>query len=269
MEVAALFHAAGCGAEVEKLVEGARGKHKVDVYVTFDKYGIKCSWIVECKFWNSNVPKEKVMALGAILADVGADRGLIISRKGFQSGAIRAAQRTNITLTSLEDLQLYISDKAEELEQLHQRLAELEDQRDASQEQLGEYRCPDCGSDLVTRVPIWYDERNEGLVETFGCGYETGGHNDRPCPFGPDFPSLDEYDLTMFNEESEPHWKYQCFAAPKTKKAKRVRLDIGHGETPDEARDAVIEHYRYLTTPPGQEFRGKLRSRSGYPKPIE
>jgi hypothetical protein len=256
-EAASLFHAASCGAKVDMQIEGARGKHKVDVYVTFDKYGIKCSWIIECKFWNRNVTKEKVMVLIEIVSDCGADKGVIISRKGFQSGAIRAAQKTNITLTSLEDLKLYISDETDKLEELQQRLAEVEDRLGDTEEELAEYRCPQCGSVLVSRV----DD-----AEMFECGYETGG---RPCPFGPDFPSLNDYDLTLFNLGSEPHRKYQCFAAPKTEEARRVMLDIGSGQTPDEARDAVIEHYRYLTTPPGQEFRGKWRSRSGYPKPAD
>jgi hypothetical protein len=44
------------------------------------------------------------MVLKSIVDDVGADRGVIISKTGFQSGAIRATAYTNITLTSLEDL---------------------------------------------------------------------------------------------------------------------------------------------------------------------
>ena len=121
---------------------------------------------------------------------------------------------------------------------------------------------------MESREPIWYDEDNGGIVETFTCGYQTGGlHGDRPCPFGPDFPPLTEYELTIFGNEAESVWKYECFAAPKTERARHVRLDIGYGQSADEAREAVIEHYRYLTTPPGQEFRGKWRSRSGYSAP--
>jgi hypothetical protein len=43
-----------------------------------------------------------VMALKEIVGDCGADRGLIVSTRGFQSGAIRAATKSNITLTSIE-----------------------------------------------------------------------------------------------------------------------------------------------------------------------
>ncbi len=115
-ETAEVFTAAGCGAEIEKTVEGVRGKHDVDVYVTFKKYGIGCTWIIECKFWNSNVPKEKVAALQSIVSDLGADRGVIISKEGFQSGAIRLAQNSNITLASLDDLKDYLKEEVEQRE---------------------------------------------------------------------------------------------------------------------------------------------------------
>lgn len=108
---AELFRSLGCSAEVDKLVVGARAKHKIDVWVVFSRFGFQNKWAIECKHWNSNVPKEKVLALRSIVEDVGADRGFIISKSGFQSGAIRAAAYTNITLTSIEDLKQIVSGK--------------------------------------------------------------------------------------------------------------------------------------------------------------
>ncbi len=105
-EVAAFFRGQGCHAEVEKKIQGVRSKHEIDVYVTFLRSGIECTWIVECKLWKSRVPKEKVMALKSIIDDVGADRGLLISEVGFQSGALDSVRDTNITLiTSLKDFE--------------------------------------------------------------------------------------------------------------------------------------------------------------------
>lgn len=103
-QTADVFIKAGCKAKIEAVVKGVRGKHKIDVLVTFEQYGISCSWVIECKCWNKNVPKEKVLALQAIVDDIGADRGVLISKTGFQSGAIRTAYKSNITLASLEDL---------------------------------------------------------------------------------------------------------------------------------------------------------------------
>ena len=103
-EVAEFFRALGCDAQVEAIVTGARGVHEIDVWVQFKKFGLQVKWAVECKAWNTNVPKEKVLALQTMVNDIGADRGFLISTTGFQSGAIRASERTNITLTNLEDL---------------------------------------------------------------------------------------------------------------------------------------------------------------------
>lgn len=99
-----VFRSLGCNAQVDFRVKGVRATHAVDVYATFTRSGIRCSWVIECKLWNSRVTKEKVLALKSIIDDVGADRGIIVSEEGFQSGAQDAAQGTNITLvTSLEE----------------------------------------------------------------------------------------------------------------------------------------------------------------------
>lgn len=104
-QAAAFFRNLGFEATVDCKVEGVRGTHNVDVLVEGSLHGIPVKWIIECKAWTSNVPKEKAMALLAIVQDAGADRGFLLSEKGFQSGAIRASRKTNLTLTSLADLE--------------------------------------------------------------------------------------------------------------------------------------------------------------------
>ncbi|MDR6426716.1 hypothetical protein J2738_002854 [Variovorax paradoxus] len=103
-QAAQFFTSIGLDAEIEFELQGARGTHVIDVFATGNYGGIPFKWVVECKAWKSNIPKEKVMALAAIVQDVGADRGFLLSEVGFQSGALRAARSSNITLTSLEDL---------------------------------------------------------------------------------------------------------------------------------------------------------------------
>lgn len=104
LKTAEYFKKLGLNALVEHKVEGIRGVHEIDVYVEGKIYGLPFIWIVECKAWKSNVPKEKVLTLSSIILDIGADKGFLLSEKGFQSGAIRLAEKTNITLSSLEDL---------------------------------------------------------------------------------------------------------------------------------------------------------------------
>lgn len=103
-QAATFFHSLGLSADVEADIEGARGKHKIDVWVTGKLRAFDVRWVIECKDWKSNVPKEKFLTLQMIVQDVGADRGFLLSETGFQAGAIRCAQNTNITLASLEDL---------------------------------------------------------------------------------------------------------------------------------------------------------------------
>lgn len=120
-EAAVFFRSLGCEATVDAFVQGIRTGHNVDVWVSFDRFGLKIAWIVECKFWNRAVGKEKVMALKSIVDDIGADRGVILSERGFQSGATRAATKTNVMLTSLIDLR-----RTAESEMLSLLIARLE-----------------------------------------------------------------------------------------------------------------------------------------------
>lgn len=103
-DIADLFRNLGCKADVDQSVKGARGTHKIDVWVTFSRYGMHIGWAVECKCWKNRIPKEKVMALKSIVEDIGADRGVLMSEIGFQSGAVKASAKTNVTLTSLANL---------------------------------------------------------------------------------------------------------------------------------------------------------------------
>ena len=103
-ETAEFFRSLGCDAQVEAKIIGARAEHKIDVWVRFTKFGLETKWVIECKDWNSGIPKEKVLALKSIVEDVGADRGILISAAGFQSGAVRACENTNITLTDLDGM---------------------------------------------------------------------------------------------------------------------------------------------------------------------
>lgn len=82
-----------------------RGQVKVDVLADDTIDGIAQRIICECKNWGTNVPQEKVHAFRTVILETGANRGYIISRKGFQSGAIAAAKSTNVELVTFEQFQ--------------------------------------------------------------------------------------------------------------------------------------------------------------------
>jgi hypothetical protein len=103
-QTADFFHWLGYQATPDQKLTGARGEHRIDVAVRFSKHEFSCLWIVECKLWARNVPKEKVLTFQSIVEDVGADKGIMLSEKGFQSGCFTCASSTNILLSSLSEL---------------------------------------------------------------------------------------------------------------------------------------------------------------------
>lgn len=100
-EAAAFFISLGLDASTDVKIQGARTTHDVDVLVKSHHIGFDITWLIECKCWKTRVSKLHVLALREIVADVGADRGILLSETGFQSGAIEAASLTNVQVTSL------------------------------------------------------------------------------------------------------------------------------------------------------------------------
>lgn len=103
-EVALFFRSLGLTAETDVTVEGARTNHDVDVVVRSKHAGFEITWIVECKYWKTPISKIHVLGLRQIVTDIGADRGILLAESDFQSGAVEAANLTNIQLTSLGNL---------------------------------------------------------------------------------------------------------------------------------------------------------------------
>jgi restriction system protein len=99
-DVATFFRELGFQAETDVSLQGARTKHDVDVAVRSHLAGFPLLWVIECKFWNTAVPKLHVLGLRQIVTDVGADRGIVLCESGFQKGAIEAATRTDVHLLS-------------------------------------------------------------------------------------------------------------------------------------------------------------------------
>lgn len=103
-KTADFFRSLDLEAETNITVQGVRTKHDIDVLVKFSHVGFEVKWIVECKHWDSKVSKLHVLALREIVSDTGADRGILLAENGFQSGAIEAANLTNVQVTTLENV---------------------------------------------------------------------------------------------------------------------------------------------------------------------
>ncbi len=103
-KIAEHLRSLGVQAVTNKTVKGVRTEHDIDIYATSKYLGTNIKWVIEAKYWNTKIPKEKVLALRSIVDDIGADKGFIISQVGFQSGAIEATENTNIQLYTFEEL---------------------------------------------------------------------------------------------------------------------------------------------------------------------
>src|ERR1051326_5174857 len=78
-------------AESEKSVALAgRGKKQIDVFVNDLLASYNRTYLIECKYWDVNVPQEVVHAFKTVMEETGANTGFIVSKKGFQPGAYEA-----------------------------------------------------------------------------------------------------------------------------------------------------------------------------------
>ena len=85
-------------------LEGRSGcKHQIDVYWEYEKDGVKHRVAIECKNYNRRVFKEKVCALNGVLIDLDGVEGIMVSKKGFQRGAIQYAKAYGISLKELRE----------------------------------------------------------------------------------------------------------------------------------------------------------------------
>jgi hypothetical protein len=103
--VAAFLSQLGFEVQVDETLRGARAEHDIDVTARMSIAGVDQLWLIECKSWERRVPKERVLTFQGVVNDIGADRGLLFSESGFQVGAVRVAQNTNVTLTSLAEFE--------------------------------------------------------------------------------------------------------------------------------------------------------------------
>ncbi|MCG8435803.1 MAG: restriction endonuclease [Gammaproteobacteria bacterium] len=103
--VAQLFRECGAEAEVGRTVEGVRGKKEIDVYVDDNYITPRSIYLCECKFWRDQVSQDVVHSFRTVVQDIGASRGFIISKAGFQAGCWEAAKNSNVELLTFEELQ--------------------------------------------------------------------------------------------------------------------------------------------------------------------
>lgn len=82
-------------------LQGKFLSHQVDVYWKFSSAGMEHSTVVECKNWNKRLKQESLLAFRAKLEDLNHPKGVMVTRSGFQSGAVKYAKAHGIFLYEL------------------------------------------------------------------------------------------------------------------------------------------------------------------------
>lgn len=86
-------------------LQGRDAIHQIDVLWEFEVGGFKYTTIIQAKDWaTQRVDQGKLLQFKCILADLpNQPRGLVVARKGFQSGAIEFAKRNGILIYELRE----------------------------------------------------------------------------------------------------------------------------------------------------------------------
>lgn len=92
--------------------------HQIDVFYEFELNNIKHMVIIECKDYRGKVEKGKVQSFKSVIEDLGNCIGIMVSRNGFQSGAIEYARHYDIELLSGGELPLLSKVMVKKLEVL-------------------------------------------------------------------------------------------------------------------------------------------------------
>jgi len=97
----------GDGIKVDKVdfdarIQGRITKSLRQIDIWLEKYSPRHVVAVECKDHSTSISIEKIEAFHSKLADVGADKGVIIAKSGFQQGARAAAGHYGIILMTFQ-----------------------------------------------------------------------------------------------------------------------------------------------------------------------
>ena len=79
------------------------GTYQIDVYATYTALGTEMKILAECKQYKKRVGRDIVEVLESRLCSLGAQKGILLSTAGFQSGAIQFAEKHGIALVQVFD----------------------------------------------------------------------------------------------------------------------------------------------------------------------
>jgi hypothetical protein len=85
-------------------VAGKSGQlHQIDVYWKFTVAGVVHRVAVECKEYKNTVSIGRIRDFSAALDDIGDIRGIFVTTKGYQSGALKFSEHKGISLKTVQE----------------------------------------------------------------------------------------------------------------------------------------------------------------------
>jgi len=84
-------------------VDGSDGKRQIDILITSKIAGMEITTAIECKDYNKKIPVGVVDAFSSVMQDINANKGVIVSTKGFSSTSYSKAKRYGITLCTAHE----------------------------------------------------------------------------------------------------------------------------------------------------------------------
>lgn len=104
-QIAQYFRLNGYEADSNVKREGKSGAvHEIDVLAKKDDGITEFSLAVECKAWSHPIEKDVVSKLSMVMADLGLNKGIIVSLQGWRVGAERSAEQAGIELWGPDEL---------------------------------------------------------------------------------------------------------------------------------------------------------------------
>lgn len=161
----------------------------------------------------------------------------------------KTAQDIFINVLRVVRPDLYAAHPRAEIERITsgEALHDLQQEFIRVKQELSEYQCPHCSAPLVTRLEAPFDSEGKhwGDRESFDCGYQIFGSSiEQLCPSDPKLPKFDEYELKFYNDPTETHWQWACFAIGKTNMARLFKLNSTLGQTREESETKMRENYQ-------------------------
>jgi Restriction endonuclease len=101
-----VFLEMGYSANIEQNISLANGGvANIDVVVKDLNASLIKTYLIECKYWDKPIPREKVQSFKMDVYESGANIGIFVSKSGYQADAETASKYSNIVLLNYEQLQ--------------------------------------------------------------------------------------------------------------------------------------------------------------------